>query len=210
MGWERSALPGPISLLCDQNFRVAGNHTQRRVVHWAQIRNLSTEGERWRWRHVSGLYKDPMQYAFSGVSAGMNVTRWPTVSRHSSALRAVHVLATHALRVWHARSQCLATRASHAVIARGFFRVTEPLPAKIKLRGSGVPHRSIAGRHDNPSRVRTHRHCGKAIVRSPSQTQNGNRRPLFDPTGALFSSLGGVSSSKIGVDSSASTPIPSS
>lgn len=53
-----------------------------------------------------------MQYAYSGVSADMNVTRWPTVSRHSSALRAMHALQrTHC--VYGMRDQNASQRVRH-------------------------------------------------------------------------------------------------
>lgn len=57
----------------------------------------------------------------------------------------------HALHVWHARPEYLATRASHAVIARCFFRAKWPLPAKIKLQDQ--THRSIAGRTTGHQRL---------------------------------------------------------
>lgn len=91
-------------------------------------------------------------------------------------------LATHALHVWHARPECLATSASHAVIAR---RLSAQNSLYLRKSSFGVRRTAAlqeARQIDSPSGMRTRRHWWTAVVRSPSQTLNQHQRTVFGVT----------------------------
>lgn len=68
-----------------------------------------------KWRRSrprSGVYEDPVQDAYSAVSADTNVTRWPIVSRNSSAFHAMRALqCTHCM--YGMRDQNTSQRVRH-------------------------------------------------------------------------------------------------
>lgn len=102
-----------------------------------------------------------MQDAYSAVSADTNVTRWPTVAGHSSALHAMHALQrTHC--VYSTRDQNASQRVRHMQCSQGVSSAQNSLYLrKSDLRIRRTAALRDARQVDASSGVRTCRHPGR-------------------------------------------------